>query len=301
MTRILFWVVFSGLAQAACLAVSGSRIVAGDLRDTAPFLQALDPATPVGFAPLPGAQRILSARELRQFAQRYGIQHIVEPAASVCVERATHIISGDEIKEAMLAALGFPDAELDLIEFSRQRAPNGRLEFRASGLNRPPRHAPDTPVIWRGRLIYDGQSSLMIWARVRMSVERTVLTASEDIAAGTAIGPGQVSEVRQRRFPFGDPAPLLLAEVIGAIPRKRIPAGQEFVAAALSAPKDISSGDKVRVSVVDGAATLSLDAVAQSSGRKGQSIVVHSPATGKNFRAVVEAKGRAKVQLPPGD
>ncbi len=300
MTRILCCFLLGGSAHAACLAVSGDRILAGDLRDAALFLQALDPATPVGFAPLPGAQRTLSARELRQFAQRHGIQPIVEPVSSLCVERAARIISRDEMKDALVGALGLPDAELDLIEFSRQAVPYGKLEFHRSGLNQPPRQSPSTPVIWRGRLFSGGQSSLTIWAKVRISLERTALAASEDIAIGTAIGPGQVREFRQKQFPFREPAPLSRDEIIGTIARSRISAGQEFVAGMLDERKDISTGDMVRVRVMEGAATLSLDAIARSSGRKGQSILVHNPATGKNFRAVVEAKGRATVQSSPG-
>ena len=204
------------------------------------------------------------------------------------------------MKEALVAALGSPGAELDLIEFSQQAVPSGRLEFHPSGLNRPPRQTPDTPVIWRGRLIYDGRSSAMVWAKVKISVERAVLAASEDISAGTVIGPGEIKELRRKEFPFREPAPLSREEIIGTIARRRIPAGQEFAAGALEEQKDVSTGDKLRVSVVAGATTLALDAVAQSSGRKGQSIMVHNPATGKNFRAVVEAKGKVTVQSAPG-
>jgi flagella basal body P-ring formation protein FlgA len=56
----------------------------------------------------------------------------------------------------------------------------------------------------------------------------------------------------------------------------------------------------VHVTVVDGSARLSLDAVAQSSGRKGESILMHNPSTGKNFHAVVEERGKATVRSSPG-
>jgi flagella basal body P-ring formation protein FlgA len=52
--------------------------------------------------------------------------------------------------------------------------------------------------------------------------------------------------------------------------------------------------------VIDGSATLSLDTIAQSSGKKGESILVHNPSTGKNFRAVVEEKGKAITRSTPG-
>jgi flagella basal body P-ring formation protein FlgA len=64
--------------------------------------------------------------------------------------------------------------------------------------------------------------------------------------------------------------------------------------------KDIFSGDQVRVSVIDGSTTLSLDAIAQSSGKRGESILVHNPSSGKNFHGVIEEKGRVTVRPSPG-
>jgi flagella basal body P-ring formation protein FlgA len=45
---------------------------------------------------------------------------------------------------------------------------------------------------------------------------------------------------------------------------------------------------------------LSLEATAESAGRKGESIVVRNPATGKSFRAVVEQKGKVIVKSSTG-
>jgi flagella basal body P-ring formation protein FlgA len=219
---------------------------------------------------------------------------------NVCVERAVRPISREQMKSALVAALGPADAELELVEFSEQPAPPGRLEFRRAGLNKPPRQAPDAPVLWRGRLIYDGQRSVMVWARVKISVDRAVLVASEDIAMGAVLGTGQIQEVHERQFPFVEPSLASRDDIIGKIARRVIPAGQKFAASALGEPTDISKGDTVHVRVVDGLATLSLDAVAQSSGKKGESILVHNPTTGKNFRAVVDEKGRATVRSSPG-
>ena len=52
-------VVCTSLARAGCVAVSTDRIVAGDLAALVPFFQDLDPRTPVGFTPLPGARRVI--------------------------------------------------------------------------------------------------------------------------------------------------------------------------------------------------------------------------------------------------
>jgi flagella basal body P-ring formation protein FlgA len=301
MKTVLISFVLATLARAGCVAVSSDQIVARDLRDAVPSLQKLDPETPLGFSPLPGTQRILSTRELTLIAHRHGLTLISGDGMmpSVCVERAVRRISHEEMKAALVAALGMADAELDLIEFSQQPAPLGRLEFSRAGLNKPPLLAPDAPVLWRGRLVSDGQRSVMTWAKVKISVDRVVLVASEDIVMKTLVGADQIKEVHERQFPFVEPSLVSRDEIIGKIARRLIPAGQKFTPNALSEPTDISKGDMVHVKVVDGSATLSLDAVAQSSGKKGESIRVHNPTTGKNFRVVVDEKGRATVRSSP--
>lgn len=182
---ILFSIAVS--TDAGCISVSSDRIVAGDLREAVPLFETLDPGTPIGFTPLPGTQRILSSRELTLIAQRHGLAlstRLIIP--SVCVERAVRSISREEMHDALVAALGVPDAELELLEFSEQPAPAGRLEFQRATLAKPSSEA-DAPVIWRGRLLYDGGRSVMVWAKVRITVDRTVLVASEDIAVGSVI------------------------------------------------------------------------------------------------------------------
>jgi flagellar basal body P-ring formation protein FlgA len=301
MRSILIVSALATLAHAGCVTVSSDRILARDLRDAVPFLQELDPDTSLGFSPLPGTQRVLSVRDLSLVAERHGLTMSSGPLiSSVCVERAIRLIAREEMKAALVAALSVADAQLELIEYSEQPAPPGRLEFRRAGLNKPPPSAPDTPVLWRGRLIYDGQRSIMVWAKVRISVDRVALVASEDIATGAVILAEQIKEVQERQFPFAEASAALREEIIGRIARRRIPAGQKFERGALDERKDISQGERVRVSVVDGSATLSLDAVAQSSGKKGESILLHNPSTGKNFRATVEEKGKATVRATPG-
>jgi flagella basal body P-ring formation protein FlgA len=301
MKTILISVLFAALARAGCLAVSSGQITVRDLRDAVPFLQELDPDTPLGFSPLPGTQRILSARELTLLAQRHGLTLVLGgPMPGVCVERLVRPISREDMQAALVAALNTANAELELIEFSEQPAPLGRLEFRRAGLNKPTLEAPNSPVVWRGRLVYDGQRSVMVWAKVKLSVDRVVVVAAQDIALGAVIGAEQIKEVHERQFPFVETSPASRESIIGKIARRTIPAGQGFALNALDEPRDISKGDKVHVSVIDGSATLSLDTIAQSSGKKGESILVHNPSTGKNFRAVVEEKGKAIMRSTPG-
>jgi flagella basal body P-ring formation protein FlgA len=285
------------LAGAHCVSVASDRILAGDLATAVPLFQALDPETPLGFAPFPGTVRILSSRDLRLLAGRHGLMQAPgEVVPATCVERTVHRLSHDEVEAALLSALSIRDAKMDVLDFSAQPVPAGRLQFQRATLSRPPAADPQTPVMWRGRYAYDeGRHSLAFWAKVRITVDRDVFVAAETISAGSVIRASQLKTVRMPCFPWPESASNFSFEIVGKIARRTIPAGLRISPESLDNPKDVIRGETVHVRVVNGATTISLDAVAQSSGSKGESIVVHNPSSGKNFRALVTDRGRVIV------
>ena len=99
-----------------------------------------------------------------------------------------------------------------------------------------------------------------------------------------------------REFPFRAPTRESATELIGKVTRRLIRAGQRITSNALDEPKNVTRGDIVQVKVIDGHATLSFDGIAVSSGKKGETILVHNSASGRNFKAVVEEKGTAVVR-----
>jgi flagella basal body P-ring formation protein FlgA len=283
------------VAQAgACVEVPSDRVVAGQLVDAVPVLRQLAPGTSLGFAPLPGLVRVISGRELSLIASRDGV--ILIDAPDVCIGRVLRPITSAEMQAALQAALGMPEAELTVEDFSRQPLPPGKLEFQRSTLSQPAPNAPASSVFWRGRLIYDQYHGVPVWAKVKILVDRTVLVAVEDIAAGTMLREEDVQLSPVREFPFSAPTAESATESIGKVARRLIRAGQRITSNALDEPKDVTRGDIVQVKVVDGRATLSFDGLAVSSGKKGDTILVHNSASGRNFRAVVEEKGRAVVR-----
>jgi flagella basal body P-ring formation protein FlgA len=301
MRTIVVPILLTLVAHAACISIPSDRIVARNLAGAIALFQELDPETPVGFAPLPGTQRILAGPGLVLLAQRHGIK--VSPGLvipDICVQREAHVISRDQMKAALQAALGTIDADLELLEFTSQALPPGRLEFQRGALNKPPPGAPELPVTWRGRLIYDGQHSIVVWAKVRITVECPLLIAAEEIPAGTVLRAEQIKKTSGRQFPFSRPSMDSSEQLIGKVARRGIPAGQRIVPEALEDPKEVARGEKVHVRVIDGLATLSLEGIAQSAGRNGESILVHNPVSGRNFRAVVEGKGKVVVRPLPG-
>ncbi len=293
---MIFGFVLATVAGAgACVEVPSDRVVAGQLVDAAPVLRHLAPGTSLGFAPLPGVVRVISGRELSSIAARDGV--ILNDVPDVCISRVLRPITSAEIQAALQAALGIPEAELTLEDFSSQPLPPGQLEFQRSTLSRPPPNAPASPVFWRGRLIYDQHHGVPVWAKLRILVNRTVFLAVQDIAAGSILREADVQVSTVREFPSSVPSSESAKEFIGKVARRIIRAGQRITSNALDEPKDVTRGDIVQVKVVDGRATLSFDGIAVSSGKKGETILVHNSASGRNFRAVVEEKGTAVVRF----
>ena len=286
-------------APGACVPVFSEKVVAGELVDAIPLLRELDPDTLLGYAPLPGTLRVISGRELTQIALRHGV--VLADVPDVCIARALRVITPAEMQTALQAALGIPDARLDVEEFSSQPLPPGRLEFQRSSLSQPPLIAPDSVVIWRGRLVYDQHHSAAVWAKVRITADRSMFVAAQDIAAGATIRGDELKAATVREFPFSAPTIDSSAEIVGKVARRSIRAGQRITAIALEDPKDVTRGEMVQVRVVDGPATLSFDGIAASSGKKGDTILVHNSASGRNFRAVVEEKGKAVVRPGVGE
>jgi flagella basal body P-ring formation protein FlgA len=306
---IILVALVAGWAHAACVAVPSDQILARDLSPVLPLFGALDPDAIIGYSPFPGTQRVLSPHDLLLTARRYGVAFPPgDPIPTLCVERMVRSLSLEEVRAALLAAVdsrAHSDISLEILDFSNKPVPVGRLVFQLATLNRPSGNNPQTPVIWSGRLIYGDQHSLSVWAKVRISVDREVLLATETIPKGEVIRAGQITSTVLPQFPWPEPPPSSFAgapvsEIVGKVARRMILAGQRIAPEALENPKDVMQGETVHVKVVDGAATITLDAVAQSSGIKGATILVHNPSSGKSFRAVIEDRGRVIVVPAPG-
>jgi flagella basal body P-ring formation protein FlgA len=299
MRLILGLMVAASVAPGACLQISSDRVVVRELLDAAPQLRVLDPETPVGFAPLPGTIRVISGRELTRIALRQGVA--ISGVPDLCIGRVLRPLTPSEMQATLAAALGIGDAHLDVEEFSSQPLPPGRLEFQRSTLSQPPLNAPGSAVIWRGKLIYDPHHSAAVWAKVRIAVDRSIFLASRDIPAGAVVRDVEIQLSTVHEFPFSGPTLDSSNEIVGKVARHNIRTGQRITANALDEPKDVARGDVVQVRVIDGPATLSLDGIAVSSGKKGDTILVHNFTSGRNFRAVVEEKGKAVVRPTGGD
>jgi flagella basal body P-ring formation protein FlgA len=303
MKTLAILVVVTGCMHAACVAVPSDKILARDLAAAVPLFQALDPESVIGYAPLPGTERVLSSRDLFLAARLSGLSFSAgDLPASLCIERLVRPLSLDAVREALLSAFDSLDRSqiaLDIVGFSNQPLPPGRLVFSLAALNKPALSNPQTPIVWPGKLIYAETSSLSVWAKVLISVDAEVFVAKTNIPKGEIIRAEQIATTHVRQFPSLESKRWSGSSIVGRIARRAIPEGQKIEPQALEVARDVIQGETVHVKVIDGAATITLDGIAQSSGTKGDSILVHNPASGKSFRGVIEDRSQILVVPDP--
>ncbi len=283
------------LALAACLAVgAGSdHILAGDLVSAYPAMASLDPATPVVHAPEPGVSRVFRSLDLRPLAARFNLEP-PDPATEFCVERPVAPLDPARLMNAMQAVL--PEARISVMEYSRQPAPAGTVEFTRDGLHEGTARSGS---LWMGAVRYGATRRFPIWARVQVAMKLNRVLALGDLRPEQPIQPGQVIEEQREEFPKTGDFAASRDQVAGRWPRISIRAGSEIRMDQLIDPKAVGRGERVRVEVVEGGAHLEFDGIAESSGSAGETIPVRNPENGHRFRARVEGKGRVSVGAAP--
>jgi flagella basal body P-ring formation protein FlgA len=285
-----------------CIQINGPVIHARDLASSIAAFAAAAPETIVGRTPSPGVRRAFSPRELTAAERAAGIAPGDLPATGTCVERAVRQLTEQEIAAAMTEAFPGKVVRISIVDRSRYGVPGGRLVFRLTGLNDPPFSQPDVPVLWRGRVLFDDTRSMEVWARVRITTMTKTCLAVSDIMPGRPIETEQIRIAELPRFPSRRGGSIDRTEnVAGRVSRRPIRAGEEIVGEMLEKPHDVLSGDTVRVLAISGNARITLDAVATTGGRKGDTIVLRNPSSQASFRAVVDGKDRALVRASLGD
>jgi len=283
------------IAGSDCIVVEGERILASDLARANPVFSDLEPDRPLAYSPVVGVERVLSASEQRRLMELHGLGP--GPAEDVCFERASELLTVERVMAALDAALRIPDSNIELMDFSRRPVPLGELDFDIAGLSSPGNRGPDEPVLWRGAVRYGSRRSVSVWARVRISVSRPRVVAVCDLPAGKPIRPGDVEVRTMNAFPEDTSPAETVDAVIGSLPRRAIPAGRAVYEKNLRTPEPVQRGDIVEVTVFSGAAQLQFDALAEATGRLGDSVVVSNPSNGARFSAEVSGRGQVVVRV----
>ena len=285
-----------------CLAITGEDIRARDMAHLVPAFAAANPDLILGLSPAPGVRRVFSLRDLASAAQRAGVIADNLPLNGICFERALHQLTEQELTEAMLESFPNEPVDIAIVDYSRYGIPAGRLVFQLASLNVPAPSQPNAAVLWRGRVVFAGTRTMEIWARVRITIMVTTCVAVTEILPEKPIESSQLRMDKLPRFPLRAAAVIpSLDTVVGRLARRPIHAGQEIVPQLLEEPKEIRAGDTVRVAAQAGNARVSLDVLAISGGRKGDTVVLKNPTTHTSFRAVVDGKGHAVIHAERGD
>jgi flagella basal body P-ring formation protein FlgA len=285
----------TALALAGCLSVaSGSdQIHAGDLAAELPEMAALAADLAIAPAPIPGVVRVFHPAELRRLAAMHGLA--AAPDRDICVARPVAALEPSRLTDAMRRE--FPKASIELLEWSRQPAPEGVVEFARNGLRAAP-SISGAGALWMGTIRYGGNHRFSIWARVKIAITARRVVALRDLEPGSPILPEQVEFVERQEFPATTSAQAFAAsieDVIGRWPRQTIRTGQPIRAVWLEAARAVNRGDTVRVAVHSGATRVEFEAHAENSGAVGDTIYVRNPDSKRRFRARVEAPGSVAV------
>lgn len=289
-------IALAAFALAGCLAVaSGSdQIRAADLSPGFPEMAALPSDLAIAPAPAPGVVRVFHPPELRRQAALFGLTSA--PQGDLCIERPLARLRPERLLEAMRRE--FPEARIELLEFSQQPAPDGAIEFPKAGL-RAGSVVSAAGSLWVGSVRYGVNHRFSIWARAKIAVRVERVFALTDLRPGEPITGAQVELAARDETPAAGPLAAGFAEsingVIGKWPRQSIRAGEPIRSVWLQAPRAVQNGETVKVAVRSGGAQLELEAQAEGSGAVGEIIYVRNPNSHLRFRARVEGPGRVAV------
>lgn len=275
----------------SCHPLRGPNILGEDLRQALPAFSGMPGDAVVAISPAAGVQRRFTSVDLARIGRKYGIA--VPADTNVCFEWPMVTLTASSIAASMGAALKPVEARVEVLAMSHTTAPAGQIEFPLTGLSASTLTDPLTPVTWRGQVRYGGSREFEIWARVRLAVTTTRVVATENLLPGRIIANSQVRLETYDEFPLKHEVVRNLDEVVGKLIRRPIRSGQPVFRMDLTDPLLVSRGQAVDVTVVSGAAEIRLEAVANTSGRQGETVSLTNPQTGKLFQARVTAKGKA--------
>ncbi|MFL6416228.1 MAG: flagellar basal body P-ring formation chaperone FlgA [Bryobacteraceae bacterium] len=280
-------------AALACHPIESDRIYGRDLAAVETALRGLPSDLEIGFAPVPGQQRIFRSDELTRIARSHGIpEGLAQP---ICFAWDLKIPNRAAVLAAMNETLAGRNATIEIVEQSNAPLPPGKLSFPLSGLS----GTSDAPVIWRGALTYANGRTLLTWARVRISVRERHVAAAELLLPGSEIRADQLKLVDYQGPLTRDHHFSSIAEVAGMTPRSTVDAGASLLNTMLRERQAVERGDAVQVTVQTERTRIEAQGIAEESGASGSSIVVRNVKSGRKFQAKVQERGKVLV-VPAG-
>ena len=278
-----------------CEHVMSDRILGSDLARALPAFLAIPPAAEIGYAPSPGSKRAFRPDELNRIAARFGLPAISDTA--ICFDWELQPVSKEQVTEAMHKSLATAGARIEVVRLSQTPAPSGEIVFPRSALMAASLADPNTSLMWRGFVLYSLGKKFDLWAEVKISAAMPRVVAIRELAVGEPIAADAVRLETQEDTPLRNDIARHLDEVVGHIPLRGIQTGSPVFRTQLAEPFDVKRGDAVEVRALSGRAVLTMEGIAETSGRKGDSVLLKNPVSGKTFRGRVEGLHRVLVNV----
>ena len=199
------------------------------------------------------------------------------------------------VVEAMRVA--FPDrpVEIEIVTAGGAGLTQpGELHFPLSGLSRPAIGQPDAAVTWRGSRRLQRNTTLPIWATVRIRESATWVEAVAPLPLNQAIAEGQVVRRTGYRFPLAVEPITALDEVVGQRARRTIRTGEILTRAMIRPAGTVARGETVTVEVVSGAVVLRFEARAENDAAAGDIVLVSTPQQ-RRFKTHVKEPGKVTI------
>jgi flagella basal body P-ring formation protein FlgA len=283
-----------------CVVVEGPWVRARDLSSVGQVWASMAPEQTLFPAPRPGVRRFLQPAELQRLSGDTAAAP--EPTATLCVERAARALTPEQmlpaIEDAWLRAGGTAGAAIEILDHAKILVPEGEIEFGRMPSASPGGCHDGNTVVWRGRLKYDGNQSIPIWASVRIASRSTMLAYQRDLPAGSIIADGDIaSKDHDCLLP---PAGQLVeaSQAIGRRLKNPVRRGDIVRVTQLGLIRDVDRGEVVAVSI-PGLDSVQIRALALTGGRLGELVVLQNPVTHGRFQAKVTGR-RAALAIQEG-
>lgn len=296
---LLLLVALSGALHAGCIAIEGDQILGRDLAKADPAFSSLNPDLYFSYAPAVGKQRSISRAELGSWAVSNGMSYTAQ--GPLCFERPAYQLTAADASATIRQAFGsqFEHVQVDVLEVCKCTLPPGKLEFPLGGVTAPPLGHPDTPVLWRGRLVSKSGVLYPIWVRVRVLASITLVRAKENIRSQQILTASQIEQVSATESPIRFRAAQSPSIYVGKLATRSILEGSYLDPDFVRMPLAIARGALVKVDVIDGPTRLRLEARAETGGNVGDQITLINLSGMRRFQATVSGPARAQIILVP--
>jgi flagella basal body P-ring formation protein FlgA len=290
---VLFLVLTAPAGAAECLAIDGSAVPVSALLPFVDRTQTLQLDRILTSTPDPGTRRWIAAAEMRQ----WGLSpHADLGAPGICVERRLKPLHPQDVKNEIQAALHSRHWDVQLLGITSIQPslfPEGRLSLPPAGFQLLSADEGVCSFFWRGAIEYDEHRLTPVKILGRYQTETVHFVANRDLRAGDVLGSGDFERIAKPGCPHGVDASL--TPQAGSILRRALSRGEVIEAAMLKAPPVVEEGAVIRVMASAGGASVSIEAVAEKSGRRGESVFVLNKESGKRIRVLLTGKGEASA------